>query len=278
MDGTRRFSAIAKPGSLLLALCGLGSGGCFGNPRDFHPGQNQGGGQGGYIHNGGQGGGQGGQGGVTVPPVCSATTAPAFTVRWSLEDSAHAPTTCNAVGAATMDLDLLNLATSVVSHDTFPCTAMAGTSMTLPAGNYSVAMRLRDSAGTLLSEADAPTSYPLSAGCSTDLGLVPFEAVVTTPDQFITLSWTIDRFTTRALLSCAEAHPAQVELDVGTNTFLWPCTDGKGATGSLPAATYSVAVKLLDATGTVLSLTPSMPVTVTAAQPNALGTVTFDVN
>ena len=268
MHGTRRLSGIAKSGSLLLVLFGLGSGGCFGDPKNFHPGPNQGGGQ----------GGQGGQGGVTVPPACSATATPAFTVRWSLEDAAHALTTCTAVGAATMDLDLLNLATSVVSHDTFPCTAMAGTSATLPAGTYSVAMRLRDSAGALLSEADAPTSYPLSAGCSTDLGLVPFEAVVTTPDQFITLSWTIDRFATGAPLSCAAAHAAEVELDVGSSTFQWPCADGKAATGSLPADTYSVAVKLLDATGTVLSLTPSMPVTVTTAQPNALGTVTFDVN
>ena len=270
---------IAKRGLLLLSLLGLGAGGCFGDPANFHPGQNPPGGRGGSNQGGGGYAGRGGLGGTGgTTATCTPTTTPSFSVRWSLEDSMGASTTCAAVGAATMDLDLLNIATSAVSHDTFPCDAMAGTSATLMPGSYSVAMRLRNTAGTLLSEGIAPTTYSITAGCSTDLGLVPFEAVVTAPDQYITLSWAVDRYLTGVGLSCAEAHATKVELDAGAQTFSWACADGKAATGSLPAATYQVTVKLLDATGTVLSVTPTMPVTVTAGQPNALGTVTFDVN
>ncbi len=99
-----------------------------------------------------------------------------------------------------------------------------------------------------------------------------------TPDQYISLSWSIDRPSSGAYLSCADAHASTVEIDANDQTFQWPCTDGKGATKSLPPATYSVKIKLLDATGTVLSITPTMPVAVVAGKPNTLGNVLFDVN
>jgi hypothetical protein len=275
MVATARPWVIAKRTSLLLACLGLAAAACIDNTRDFHRGHARGntqGGQGGYVATGGQGGSAG------STATCSATTTPSFSVRWTLEDTAGAPANCTAVGAATMDLDVLDVATSAVSHDTFPCEAMTGTSATLAAGTYSVAMRLRDSAGKLLSEAIAPTTYPINAGCSTDLGLVPFEAVKTTATQYFTLSWTIDRVGTSAPLSCAQAHATTIELDAGATSFAWPCANGKAASGSLAPDVYAVAVKLLDATGTVLSATSSMPFTVTAGQPKALGTVTFDVN
>jgi hypothetical protein len=118
-----------------------------------------------------------------------------------------------------------------------------------------------------------------------------FSSPVITPDQYITLSWSIDRVSNgrvsngrvsngqgSAFLSCADAHAATVELDANDQTFQWPCTNGKAATKSLPPATYSVKIKLLDATGTVLSLTPTMPVSVNAGQAQPLGDVLFDVN
>lgn len=258
---------------MLLAVIGLGTGGCFEGSRHFHTH----GGSGSAGTTGGQGG-QGGAGPGGGVSHCDAGANPAFAVRWSLEDSAGQPTTCAAVGGATMDLDVLEVATSQVTHDTFPCEALAGTSATLAPGNYSVAMRLRNGAGDLLSEAIAPTTYDITAGCVTDLGLVPFEAVVSAANPYITLSWSIDRVLTGAALSCADAHADKVVLTAGNTTYEWPCALGKGATAPLAPASYDVNVKLLDATGTALSVTPTMPVAVGAGQIKALGTVIFDVN
>jgi hypothetical protein len=278
MAGTSALSAIGKPRLVLLAVVGLATAGCFeGSRRSHHHGDTGTagtyGGQGGYSAGGG---GSGGQGGATSR--CDASATPSFAVRWSLEDSAGQPTTCAAVGGATMDLDVLEVATSAVSHDTFPCEALAGTSAALAPGNYSVALRLRNSAGVVLSEAIAPTTYIVAPTCVTDLGLVPFEAVVTAADPYITLSWTIDRVLTGAALSCADAHADKVVLGVGTTNYDWPCALGKGATAPLAPGSYDVSVKLIDATGTALSLTPTMPVAVSAGQLKALGTVIFDVN
>ena len=278
MAGTSALPAIRKPRLVLLAVLGLATGGCFeGSRHSHHHGGNGAagtyGGQGGYSTGGGGSGGQGG-----AVSRCDANASPSFSVRWSLEDSTGQPTTCAAVGGATMDLDVLEVATSVVSHDTFPCDALAGTSAALTPGDYSVALRLRSSAGDVLSEAIAPTTYAVAAGCVTDLGLVPFEAVVTAGNPYITLSWTIDRVLTGAALSCADAHADKVVLSAGTTTYDWPCAVGKGATAPLAPGSYDVNVKLLDATGTALSVTPTMPVAVSAGQLKALGTVIFDVN
>jgi hypothetical protein len=266
----------AKPWWALIAVAGLAGAGCLGNGRHHH-GDGFYGGQGGdATGGGGQGGSGGGQASGT--PHCAAGATPSFTVQWSLEDSSGQPTTCAAVGGATMDLDVLNVATSEVTHDTFGCDALAGTSAALTPGDYSIAMRLRDAAGSLLSEAIAPTTYTVAAGCVTDLGAVPFEAVVTASDPYITLSWSIDRVLSGAPLTCADAKADKVALDAGTTTFTWSCATGKGATAPLAPGSYDVTIKLLDAAGTPLSVTPTMPVVVSAGQQKALGTVLFDVN
>ena len=248
-----------------MAISGLAAAGCYGNPHDFHPGWN----------NQPQGGSSGGD--SVVPTVCSATAPTAFSVEWDIRDTAHHLATCNSVGGATVDLDVLNVATMVASHDTFPCDAMAGTSSALDPGNYTAALRLYDANGVDLQDQIANAMFAITPGCTSDLGLADFTLPVTTPDQFISLSWSIDRLSNGAFLSCADAQASSVELDAGDQTFTWPCTDGRGVTKSLPPATYNVSIKLLDATGKPLSLTPTMPVTVAAGQPNALGNVLFDV-
>jgi hypothetical protein len=268
---------VRRPGALVTFLVLTGAG-CFGEHTIHHDNS----GSGGWAYgNGGSGnpgtGGYGGTGGTTAP-TCAGTT-PAFSVDWSLDryqDPNHTPITCVAAGAATMDLDVLAIATNTAYHDTFPCTAMNGVGQTLPPGDYSVAMRLRDSAGTLLSEAIANTTYTIAAGCTTDLGPVIFDAIVTTPDQYLSLSWSIDRPPASALLSCDQAGAAKVELDAASTTFQWPCRDGQGATTTLAAGSYPVTVKLLDGQGAPLSVTPTMNVTV-ASQPVDLGDVLFDV-
>src|SRR5438876_5412491 len=115
-DGWSRILGIALAG---IAISALAAAGCYGNPKDFHPGWNNQG-QGGPTGGGGQGGSGAGTGGDSgVITTCSATAPTAFSVEWGLEDTAHHPTTCTAIGGATVDLDVLNLATSVASHDTF---------------------------------------------------------------------------------------------------------------------------------------------------------------
>lgn len=279
-DAKRRILGVGLAGIAVLAL---GAAGCFGNPRDFHPGWNQQG-QGGSSTGqaGSSGGGQGGAGAsmsgdTGVVTTCSTTAPTAFSVEWTLEDTAHHPTTCTAVGGATVDLDVLNLATQVASHDTFPCDAMAGTSSTLDPGTYTVALRLYDANGVNLYEQIGEGMFTITASCTTDLGLAPFTSPVIAPDQYISLSWSIDRLSSGAYLSCADAQASTVELDANDQTFQWPCTDKKGATKSLPPGTYNVTIKLLDATATPLSVTATMGVPIVAGQPNALGNVLFDV-
>jgi hypothetical protein len=274
MDVARRSLVV------FLTLSSLGAAGCFSSSGDFHPRQGTGGYGGyGYGYGGGGGGGGGGTGGSNgdYTTNCAAGATTSLAVSWTIEDPSFKPTTCLSVSGATMDLDVLNVASNVAYHDTFPCDAMAGTSSTLPPGDYSVAMRLRDASASVVSEAIAPTTYPVQAGCSTDLGLVPFDAALTTPDQFISLSWSIETVA-GVRRTCATAHAATVELDAGTNTFRWPCINGEAATTSLAPASYPVTIKLLDATGTVLSVTPSMPVPVMSGQPSPLGNVFFSVN
>jgi hypothetical protein len=155
---------------------------------------------------------------------------------------------------------------------------MAGTSSALDPGNYTAALRLYDASGVNLGEQIATGMFAISAGCTTDLGLATFTSPVVASDQYISLSWSIDRLASGHLLSCADANASTVELDADDQTFQWPCSDGRGATKSLPPASYNVTIKLLDATGTVLSITKTMAVPVTAGQPNPLGNVLFDVN
>ena len=103
--------------------------------------------------------------------------------------------------------------------------------------------------------------FAITAGCTTDLGLATVR-VAGDHARPVHHALVVDRsrLSSGAFLSCADAHAATVELDADDQTFQWPCTDGKGATKSLPPATYNVKIKLLDATGTVLSITPTMPV------------------
>ena len=79
-------------------------------------------------------------------------------------------------------------------------------------------------------------------------------------------------------MSCAGANADRVVLTAGATSYEWPCAAGKGATAPLAPGSYDVSVKLLDATGTALSVTPTMPVVVSAGQIKPLGTVIFDVN
>jgi len=214
----------------------------------------------------------GGAGGGTTS-VCTATSTTSFTLTWSLVDLNQDATTCAAAGATTLDLDVLNLGNNVTTHDSFPCAAMQGTGSPLGAGDYSVALRLRDATGALESEAIAPHPYAIRQGCLTDLGAVPMQV-----SQSITFSWTLDKQATHATLSCAQANVSTLELTVDGMKIDWPCSDGSATSPVLTPGDHTASIVALDPQGTILSDTGAATVTITAGKVTDLGDVVFDLN
>jgi hypothetical protein len=209
---------------------------------------------------------------------CASTTASAFTVRWTIQDAGGAPMTCDSAAATSVDIDVVNVATGVDFHDTFPCSALGVTTCPLPPGTYSVAMRLRNATGALLAEAIDPTEEVIDPTLLTDLGVVPFVATgAPIVDQYMALSWTIEWDATFTPLTCAQAKAATVELDIGATRFQWACSDGNGRTATVAPGRYTVAVSLLDAGGVLLSMTPTADVQVVAGRVANLGPVVFGV-
>jgi hypothetical protein len=276
-------SGSGRPSAVTAGLFGLALattlGGCLvadtsGPPSGAFNGNT---GYGGSYGGGGYGGG-GGSGGIG-PQACAGASSSNFKVAWTIQDASGAASTCDGVAAVEMDLDLLNLNTNVDYHGVYACSDMMGTSCALPAGPYSMAMRLRDAAGTLLSELAPPDTLYITSGQTTDLGTIPFAANQGGSDagtgQAIKLAWTIDR--AGAILTCADAGATTVEVQVGAQKFPFPCDDGSAQTPSITVGTYPVTIRLLDAQGTPLSVTQTMNVALPANLLLDLGTVPFDV-
>jgi len=104
---------------------------------------------------------------LAQPSVVQPTTG-TFAVRWSLALTTGGGTTCSGAGAATVDLDLQDTAGNSY-HYTFTCSDYQDTSDPLPPGDYTVAVRAYDANDVLLSEWDAPITYPIYAGSVTQL-------------------------------------------------------------------------------------------------------------
>jgi hypothetical protein len=272
--------------SWIVLWCTAGLGACFDEKGRPPQGPVFGGG---FVDGGGYGGSGGGGSagsGGSVPigtgdggtrPACTDTTAAAFTFRWTIELEGGQPSTCEAVGGTQMDLDVLNVDTRVDYHDTFACGAMVATSCPLPVGEYSVALRLRNAQGQVISEALGPRTVSILADRLSDLGPIPFEAPSLTPDQYFHLTWSISKLPSQTPLNCAQAAAAKVVLKAGTMTFEWPCTDGRGRTPTVAAGSHDVSLQLVNGAGSVLSATSTMRVDVTAGKPVGLGLVIFDV-
>jgi hypothetical protein len=272
--GHRLFDSAPHRGTAIALaglLASLGAGGCLIGSRDFHPHEGTGG-QGGPYGTGGSSGGMGGVGGA--PSVCAATDTTSFKVTWSLIDLNQDPTTCAAAGAVTMDLDVLNVASNVTTHNSFSCSAMQGIGSPLAAGDYSIALRLRDATGALESEALGPRRYSITQGCLTDLGNVPMQV-----SQSITFTWSLEKLATGAALTCTQANASTLQLTVDGMTAVFPCSDGEATTPPLAPGGHAVSISVLDPQGAVLSTTGSpTTVTITAGKLTDLGNVIFDLN
>ena len=94
----------------------------------------------------------------------------------------------------TVDLDVVNLTMGAVASSTSPCAALATTTCAMPAGSYSLSMKLRDANGATLAEIVAPTLF-LGADRNTVLPSLPFR--VGGPDaakgRGFALTWSLDR-------------------------------------------------------------------------------------
>jgi hypothetical protein len=260
---------------------GLGAGGSGGYGGSGGAGGVGGGGGGG----GGSGGGVGGSGGVGAggtggnTSACTGGATSNFQVGWTIDDPSGAPASCAVVGAATMDLDVLNLGSNVSYHGSFACGQAAGSTCELPAGQYSFAMRLRDVRGTQLLEAVFPEILSIASGHTNDLGIVPFEVVEPggTQIQYIAFSWTLQQFSTGGPLDCASAAAATVELDVGQQKFSFPCSAGQGVSAPLAPGTYPVSMQVLDAQQNQLSVTNTANVTISPDWAVEIGNVVFGI-
>jgi hypothetical protein len=105
---------------------------------------------------------------LAQPAVIQPTTG-TFGLRWSLAWTTGGGTTCSAVGATTVDLDLAAVGSGGEYHYTFTCSDYQDTSDPLPPDDYTVAVRAYDASGVSLSEWVAPSTYHIYAGSVTQL-------------------------------------------------------------------------------------------------------------
>ncbi|HVU50858.1 MAG TPA: hypothetical protein VHL80_09235 [Polyangia bacterium] len=220
----------------------------------------------------------GGDAKSSVPAACVVGASATFSLAWSLEDSTGADSSCDGVGGKTVDVDVVNAATGAEALATIPCAALAATTCAMPAGKYSISMKLRDAAGNVLSEVVAPLMF-LVDGQNTAVTSLPLQVGGdTTKGRGFAATWSIDQVTTHAIESCAQAGAASVRLSVGATTFDLPCDDGKGRTTAVAPGTYVLKLDLIDAAMATLSETQTMNVSIAAGQLVFLGDVPFDVN
>ena len=213
------------------------------------------------------------------PAACVVGATATFGLAWSIEDATGADSTCDGVGGKTVDVDVVNATTGAEALTTIPCAALAATTCAMPAGTYSISMKLRDANGNLLSEVFAPLMF-LVDGQATSVTSLPLQVggADAAQGRGFALTWSIDKASTGAIETCAQAGATSVRLTAGATKFDLPCANGKGRTTALAPGSYPVTLDLLDASGATLSETQTMTVAIAAGQLVFLGDVPFDVN
>jgi hypothetical protein len=155
---------------------------------------------------------------------------------------------------------------------------MAAATCALPAGPYSVSMKLLADGGTTLSEITGPELYVID-GQATPIASLPFRVggADAAMARGIAATWSLWNADTKAAETCADATADKLRLKVGTKIFDFPCADGKGRTTPLTPGDYPVRLSLIDAQMGELSFTQTMTIHVGAGQLVFLGDVPFDV-
>jgi hypothetical protein len=213
------------------------------------------------------------------PAACVEGATAKFALAWSIENATGADSTCDAVGGATVDVDVVNARTGAETLARVPCASLAATTCGMAGGTYTISLKLRDASGNVLSEVFAPLMF-LVDGQQTGVTSLPLQVggVDANKARGFALTWSIDKVDTGAIETCAQAGAASVRLTAGATTYDLPCIDGKGRTAAIAPGSYPVKLDLIDGTGTTLSETQTMNIAITAGQLVFLGDVPFDVN
>jgi hypothetical protein len=106
--------------------------------------------------------------------ACSAggSEPPKFVFDWDLFYVGNEPVTCGRAGTPRVDLDAKHLETGKEEHQSFSCGALGAETQPLPAGPYSVVIRLRDAQNRLVAMEE------LFRGTLTQTSVYPREVVL----------------------------------------------------------------------------------------------------
>jgi hypothetical protein len=112
-----------------------------------------------------------GGGSVTVTPAGAVQDN--FFVTWEIDSLAFGPIDCRTAGAATVDLDAVNVDSGRRFVFTFPCDAFQGQAGPIDVGNFDVLLNLTDPSGGVIDQVNVGTENVTQAG-TIDLGHVVF--------------------------------------------------------------------------------------------------------
>jgi hypothetical protein len=93
-----------------------------------------------------------------------------FFATWEIDSvSFGASVDCGSVGAATVDMDIVNTDTGNRFVDSFDCNTYQGTSGPVDVGNFDILLQLTDPSGGVITQVDVGTENVSTAG-TIDLG------------------------------------------------------------------------------------------------------------
>jgi len=185
----------------------------------------------------------------SLDPVVFVLRRYSFFADWQVsnvgETDPEAAVACETLGGVTVSFLAQEVSTGAVQIFDFPCSDFGMLTPELP-GSHRFTVRLLDANGRSLSQTDLGT-LRATAGGPQDLGFITFEV------QSFLARWRIQR---QGLpVSCGQVGASSVELQAtlaGETTpfvFQFPCEQSGGATTGVPAGSYVMAARLLDAAG-----------------------------
>jgi hypothetical protein len=113
--------------------------------------------------------GCGGGGGAVVGPASPPPVQDNFFATWEIQSARVGPLACEEAGAATVDMDIVNVDTGSRFVYSFDCRDYQGTSGPVDVGSFDVLLNLTDPSGGVMSQVDVGTENVSTAG-TIDLG------------------------------------------------------------------------------------------------------------
>jgi len=107
---------------------------------------------------------------TVVTPASPPPVEDNFFATWEIDSASFGGSIdCASVGAATVDMDIVNSDTGNRFVDTFDCNAYQGTSGPVDVGNFDILLQLTDPSGGVITQVDVGTENVSTAG-TIDLG------------------------------------------------------------------------------------------------------------